>query len=419
MHGVPVEMFFEGTKVYALVRDALDVHMEAGQLAFQRKQRSQLVTIDVTDVTQPKILQKFDIEGQLREGVSRKIGDVIYVVSYVPSGWLNNPAQTDTAWVYSYNVAGDTKAVDALQLFQGGSIHQQNDSGYVDKSFSGVIIAATPTSLMVTENWSSSAWSSSPGPDWCGNWDYFQSSVVSIVDVSDPAGKIALRTRFEERGQMTDQFKQTVVGQTYLGIFQRNEWSSSGCSGQQQVVNRLISVDVSTTPPHELNSLVFGEPGQSVRGSVFDPDRHVAFAITARAVDPLYVLDYSDPAHLAIKSQIDGLSGDMSVFSYAAPGILLAVGTDTSSTCTGFDMTRASTQMAVSLIDAKNLDSIKLIQRRCVTLDSSTWQWSQISWNQDQAKKMLGLYSDSQLNLVGVPVEYWQTNTSMDWSWGD
>jgi hypothetical protein len=420
VHGVPIEMFFEGTKVYALVRDALDVHMQAGQLAFQRRQRSQLVTVDVTDVTQPKILQKFDIEGQLREGVSRKIGNVIYVVSYVPSGWQNNPQQPETAWVYSYNVAADTQAVDSLQLFQGGAVHVQNDSGYDDKSFSGVIIAATPNSLMVTENWYNSAWSSSPGADWCGNWDYFQSSVVSVVDVSDPAGKIALRTRFEERGAMTDQFKQTILDdKTYLGIFQRNEWSGTACTGTQQVVNRLISVDLSTSPPHELNSLVFGDPGQSVRGSVFDPDRHVVFAITARAIDPLYVLDYTDPSHLAIKSQIDGLSGDMSVFSFAAPGFLLAVGTDTSSTCSGFDMTRASTQMAVSLIDVQKLDAIRLVQRKCVSLDSSNWQWSQISWNQDQAHKILGLYSDSQVSMVGVPVEYWQSTSADGWSWGE
>jgi hypothetical protein len=432
IHGYPIEMFFEGGRVYALVRDALDVRQQQGQLVFQRREKSQLVSIDISDAAHPKILSRFDIEGQLREGVSRKIGDVIYVVSYVASGygwwgWWGSTtpsSQADTAWVYSYDVSNPAavKPVDSLQLFQGGAVHQMSSDGYVDKSFNGVTISATPTTLMVSESWSNSAWSSSPGPTWCGNWDYYQSSVLSLVDVSDPAGKISIKTHFEERGALADQFKQTVIAepngdQTWLGIIQRQEWSGQACTSTQVVQNRLVSVDV--TPgrtPLELDALAFGEPGQSVRGSVFDPGRGVAFAITARAVDPLYVLDYSDPRALTIRSQIDGLSGDMSVFSDAGRGFLLGVGRDTSATCSGFDTTRASTQMAVSVIDAQNLDAIRLVQRRCVTVDSSKWQWSQISWNQDQAHKMLGLYSDANVSLIGVPINYWQDSGD---GWGD
>src|SRR5262249_50887282 len=148
-----------------------------GQLVFEQRQRSQLVSVDISDAARPQILQRFDIEGQLREGVARKIGDVVYVVSYVPSsyGWGWNPppaTQKDTAWVYSYNVA-DASAIrqgEALQLFEGGAIHESSNDGYRDKSFSGVTIAATPTSLMVVENWYVSDYAYTPRSG-CGSYD--------------------------------------------------------------------------------------------------------------------------------------------------------------------------------------------------------------------------------------------------------
>ena len=47
---------------------------------------------------QPAVLKTIDISGKLREGVSRKIDDTIYVVSYVPQsyswGWRVDPTQT-------------------------------------------------------------------------------------------------------------------------------------------------------------------------------------------------------------------------------------------------------------------------------------------------------------------------------------
>jgi hypothetical protein len=82
------------------------------------------------------------------------------------------------------------------------------------------------------------------------------------------------------------------------------------------VKNELVAVDVTDgKKPKELSSLTFGKPGETVRGSVFDVERKVAFAITARAIDPLYAISFADPKALKIESEIDGLSGDISVFT--------------------------------------------------------------------------------------------------------
>src|SRR5919106_2320297 len=87
VHGYPVEMFVTPTTVYALLRDALYLSQDASGLTFKRHHVSQLVSIDITDIANPKVLKTVDIVGELREGVSRKIGDTVYVVSYVPQSY--------------------------------------------------------------------------------------------------------------------------------------------------------------------------------------------------------------------------------------------------------------------------------------------------------------------------------------------
>ncbi len=430
--GYPIEMFISGNTAFALVKDALQLVEVKGKLEFKKKSVSQLVTIDLSDLKQPKVLQRFDIVGKLREGVSRKIGKTIYVVSYQPNGyswgwgWEQKTNTVDTAHVYSFDVS-DPKAVKEigkLQLFEGKAFQVQlPGGGYVNKTFTGVAISATSNALMVVENWSNNAYVPSQS---CGAYEHFQTSKVSMVDVSDPAGTIKVHTQFEQKGALGDQFKQTYLFDeqtgkaTYLGIFSRDEWGGGGCSGGQRVIqNYLVSIDVTDGKnPVELGSVSFGKPNETVRGSVFDPGRKVAYAITARAMDPLYALSFADLKDLKVLSEIDGLSGDMSVFRFVEDRkFLLAVGRDNSGGCTGFESGWSSTQMAVSVIDVQDLSKIRLVQRACVAVENSEWQSSSVTQNQDQAHKMIGMLSEPSLNLIAVPVSYWEKPSASSHGW--
>jgi hypothetical protein len=442
VYGYPVEMFVAGNTVYALLRDALYVTQSHGEVQFQRHNVSQLVAIDVSDITRPRVLETVDIVGELREGVSRKIENTIYVVSYVPQqynwGWSYNAAagtQKEQAWVYSFNVANpqDLRLVQELKVFEGGSIQDSDPvtGGYVSRTFSGVSISATSNALMVVENWYISAWTpgtSSPSdPYVCGSSIGDQRSVVSVVDVSDPRGAIRLHTRFQTRGQLTDQFKQTYVYDdaagtgTYFGIFARQAWSSTDCSGQSFIQNNLEAWDVTNgAVPRRTDTLAFGKPEETVRGTAFDVSRKVAYAITARNIDPLYVLDISDRANLGIRSQIDGLSGDMTLFRLVEGNqYLIGIGRDTSESCTGLQgtETRRGAGVAVSLMDVRNLDGIQLMQRRCVAVDNADWVSSDVTSNLDQAHKMIGMHSDGTTNVITVPVSYYTRSTENEWWW--
>ena len=437
VYGYPIEMFVDKNTVYALIKDALYLTQVKGKLQFSRRNVSQLVAIDISDLSKPKILKTVDIVGQLREGVSRKIQDTIYVVSniskYYYSGWYysyNKNDAKETAWVYSFNVADpkNLKLVDKLQIFEGGGYSSKNSTSgtYASRYFSSVTISATSNALMVVENWRKYGYVS--GSKYkCGNSYSLQQAMVSIVDISDPYGKIKLHTKFETYGALGDQFKQTYIYDkktgkgTYLGIFARREWESSNCSGTSMIQNTMESWDVTNGKyPKRQHEVAFGKPNETVRGSVFDRDRHVAFAITARQMDPLYAIGFKDPTKLAILSEVDGLAGDMNVFRFINDKkFLIAIGRDNSGHCTGYGTptTGWSTKVAVSVIDVQDLSKIKLVQRKCVAVKNASWVSSAVNTNLDQAHKMIGMHSDGKANVITVPVYYRKKSTSGSWWW--
>ncbi len=435
VYGYPIEMFVSQNTVYALLRDSLYLTQGQSGLEFKRHNVSQLVTIDISDLKNPKVLKTFDIIGELREGVSRKIDNTIYVVSYMPQsyyywGYPYTGDRTEQAWVYSYNVADPKNPVqvDALKIFEGGGKQSYDAGSYEYRGFSGVAISATANTLHVVENWYHYGYQQGSGKYCSGSWDSSQQAVVSIIDISNPSGAIRLHSRFESTGSLTDQFKHSYMYDPvtqkgyYLGIFARREWGGTNCTGTSTTRNTLEAWDITDgAHPVRVGSLVFGKPDEGVRGSTFDMDRKLVYAITARNVDPLYTISFADPANLKILSAIDGLSGDMSVFRIIGNGkFLLGVGRDNSDACTGFGAPAVgwSTNMAVSIIDVSDATKTRLVQRKCVAVKDAKWVTSQITWNLDQAHKMIGMASDARADVVSVPVSYYApVNGPNTWWW--
>lgn len=453
VYGYPVEMFVENNTVYALLSDVLYLSKVEGQLQFQRRNSSQIVTIDISDPANPKLLQAQDLPGQLREGVSRKIENTIYVVSYQPSGyWFwgwgaqTVAAPNEQAWVYSFDasVPSNLKQVGKLQIFEGGSTstYDRATGESHSRNSNGVALSATSNAIMVVQSWysydsippvTSGGTGGTGGASGCWTSKSDQASVVSIVDVSDPTGVIRVAATFNTSGTLSDQFKQTYVYDaaaktgTYLGIFVRNQWLGDNCNYRQQTQNTLeawnLNGDGTAT---KLSAVDFGKPNETVRGSYFDTDRKVAFAITAQSMDPMYAISFADRSNLKILSAIDGLSGDMDLFRPVQGGqYLLAVGRDNGAACQSYvpgDGTRKTetwnNQIAVSLIDVRNLSSIRLVQRKCLDITNAGWVSSGVTWNLDQAHKMIGLESDGTTNVLTVPVSYGVQSDSGDgWYW--
>jgi hypothetical protein len=452
VYGYPVEMFVENNTVYALLSDALYLTQVAGKLEFQRRNTSQIVTIDITDPANPRLLQTQDLAGQLREGVSRKIENSIYVVSYQPSGYWyygwgaqNGQQPNEQAWVYSFDAStpSNLKQVGQIKVFEGGSTESYNATTGESHSrySSGVTLSATSNAIMVVQNWYTNDYVPSDAslgidggrpPSKCSSYKNDQESVVSVVDVSDPAGTIRVAATFTTQGSVGDQFKQTYVHDaaantgTYLGIFARSQWIESNCNFTQQTQNTLESWNINGDgTATKLSAIDFGKPNETVRGSYFDADRKVVFAITARAMDPMYAISFADRNNLTILSAIDGLSGDMDLFRPVEDGqYLLAVGRDTGAACAGYvggkdggDPSTWSSQISVSLIDVRDLSKIRMVQRKCLDVANSGWVSSQVTWNLDQAHKLIGLQSDGATSVLTVPISYSVQDTTNAWDW--
>lgn len=419
VYGNPIEMFVQNGIVYALMSDVLELKDTEGRLRFEKKRTSQIVAIDVTNPAKPKVLERIDIKGQLREGLSRKVGNSIYVVTqdwaYSANGTEDD--KKEQAWVYSFDVANprDIKKIQQLKVFEGGA-GNTNAAGQSSGSwFDGVTISATSNVLMVTENWQtySSVWGSGYA---CGQSTSLQKAKVSLIDISNPSGAIRVHAKLETYGRLGDQFKQTYTVDPitkkahYLGVFARQEWSSNNCQGQSHVENALESWDVTNgAAPQRVSKLAFGKPNEVVRGTAFDEQRGIVYAITAERVDPLYAISFANPAQPKVLSQIDGLSGDMSLFRFiGGRNFLLAVGTDNSNECQGFNSpaTGWTSKVQASIIDVADATKIRLVQRKCITVNDAQWIGSEVNWNLDQAHKLIGLHEDGLTNLVTVPVHY-------------
>jgi hypothetical protein len=439
--GTPVEMFVEAGTVFALVSDVHCMARARGEPQLRRQHTSQLVAIDISDPARPAVVGRVDITGKLRAGVSRRVKDTIYVVSSVSReqhwGWnyLKKIAATDApeqAWVYALDVSdpGSVRAVQRMLVFEGGAYQERKAGASRSRTFQDVTFTATANALMVVENWRKRG-DVAGGPGGCGSSEDLQQAIVSIFDISGPGGTIRRHTRFETYGELGDQFKQTYVHDeqtgrgTYFGIFLRREWSSSGCRGTSVLQNRLESWDVTDGDhPARRGSLVFGKPGETVWGSLFDAQRGVAFAITARErrVDPLYAISIVDPGKMKLLSEVDGLSGNINLFRFVGGNeFLVGIGRDDTTTCTGY--TNASsgtaTNVAVSVIDARKLDQIRLVQRRCVTVASDALRVdSQVNLDRDQAHKMVGLHAVGGANIITVPVHYYSKGSPSSASHG-
>lgn len=416
VYGNPIEMFVQNGIVYALMSDVLELKDTDGRLRFEKKRTSQIVAIDVTNPAKPKVLERIDIKGDLREGLSRKVGNSIYVVTQ-DYAWGSAGEQKEQAWVYSFDVSNpqDIKKIQQLKVFEGGGANASGNGSSTSSWFGGVTISATSNALMVVENWNtySSVWGS---PYACGSSTSQQEARVSLIDISNPSGAIRVHAKFSTYGRLGDQFKQTYTVDPitkkahYLGVFARQEWSSNNCQGQSHVENALESWDVTNgAAPVRESKLVFGKPNEVVRGTAFDDQRGIVYAITAERVDPLYAISYANPAQPKILSQVDGLSGDMSLFRFIGDRkYLLAIGTDNSNECQGFNSpaTGWSSKVQASIIDVADATKVRLVQRKCITVGDAQWMGSEVNWNLDQAAKMIGLSEGGLVNLVTVPVYY-------------
>ena len=387
-YGYPRDLYLVDDRAYVLVGYAAEYTAEEDFISMELASR--LYVIDVSVPAQAQVLgQPFQLEGDFID--SRLVGDVLYAVNAhyewyweseyegedevlpegepgdEPDGTVTNetdPDETGSAekwakevtsesWVTSVNVADpdNIHVVDTLSF-----------SGYGD------LIQATSEAIFVA------------GTEW---WMYETPfTTITYVDISSPDGDIAVRDSIEIPGWVADRFKMDA----YDGVLR--VVSSSGWSNRQ-----VYLTTVSLADPGNLEGIasktIEGAAGESLFATRFDGNR--AYIVTYFTVDPLWIIDFSDPANPSVLGELE-VPG-WSTHIEPRGDYLIALGVD--------DTT--GRQVKLSLFDVSNPSAP--VQDASVSFGGD-WAWSSAYYD----VKALTILDD----VIIVPVAGWDDTGYFD-----
>ncbi len=178
------------------------------------------------------------------------------------------------------------------------------------------------------------------------------STRIAYIDISDPAGSIAARGVVRVLGHVADRFKMDVYDGV-LRVVSNTHWP------QRNV--HITTVDLGD--PDALvvlgSSQIEGAAGETLFATRFDGPR--AYVVTFLRIDPLFVLDLSDPAQPVVAGvlEVPGWS------THIEPrgDRLIALGVDDSN----------GRRVSVSLFDVEDPAAPSLVDRETFGED---WAWS-------------------------------------------
>lgn len=314
----------------------------------------------------PSETARLRVDGQVRE--SRLVGDVLYTASYSwrqvtvpdPSGGAAQSVWENVTTVASYDLADPSKPVarDSVTL-------ESNPSA----------IYATDRVLCVAMEGFQYGTPIKP----VAPWSVYGVSSVHLFDISNPSGVIRQAGYLLTAGHVKDKFKLNLRGDVLTVAshkegrwFSRPVYDAAGRwvrdDGFSEGISSWIQTfDVSNLDaPAKLGQLKLIE-GEQTYGTRYDGDR--AYVVTFRRVDPLWVVDLSNPTALKVIGELEvpGFS------TYIEPlGDRLVT------------MGQEGSGVAISLFDVADPKKPSLLSR----VKLGTWSWSEAN-NDEKAFKVL------------------------------
>jgi hypothetical protein len=312
---------------------------------------SRVLVVSAAGAT-PQIVTNLTVPGWIQE--SRMVGDVLFVAS---QSWRQVPGTTN-AWEWGSVVSSFDLADPAHPAARGTIWHP----GY------GNAVSATDSYLFVATQDPTNWWQ----------------SVVNVIDITSPDGEMVPYGSVETGGRINDKFKLNYVDEILTTISE--DWRRTTTNN---VLTRLETFQLplpGSVPPAKIQRLAELElgRGEQLHATRFDGNR--VYVVTFFRIDPLWVVDLSNPAkpHIAGAVDVPGWS------TYILPlgERLVSVGVE-------------SNRVAVSLFDVRDPASPDLLSRVRLGLNYS---WSEA--NSDE--KAFTVLTD--LGLILVPYSGDTTN---------
>ncbi len=129
------------------------------------------------------------------------------------------------------------------------------------------------------------------------NGDWWRSK-VQVVDIAAADGAMAQRGVVRPAGRVADKFKMNLTGDVFTVISEVSRWSEA--TRQVSVLETFSLSDPAA--PAKLGQVEVGH-GEGLYATRFDGDR--AYIVTFLRIDPLWVIDLSDPAKPRVAGELE------------------------------------------------------------------------------------------------------------------
>jgi hypothetical protein len=312
---------------------------------------SSVVVVD-TSATPPRMILKRTVEGTLQE--SRLVGRVLYLASETYRPVLPSDPNLGTTWewgtlVSAFDLADPSTPMARGTLWFAGS---------------GNVVTATDRWLFVATRDPANGWR----------------SVIQVIDITDEHGSMTARGKISPRGLVADKFKMNLAGDVFSVV-------SESWSDRTQWTSVLENFSLARPQTPELLGGVVIKAGERLFATRFDGNR--AYVVTFQRIDPLFVVDLSDPRQPRVAGEVE-VPG-WSTYIHPLGDRLVTIGVDNTS----------GWRVAVSLFDVQDPAKPRLLSRVPVGENQS---WSEA--NTDE--KAFGILPESGLLLV--PYQGYTTN---------
>ena len=299
---------------------------------------SQAIIVNVAGNT-PVIEASVPVKGYIRE--SRLVGTALYIASqtYITKQAVNpTTGDTYTRWehgtqVSAFDLKTPAKPVARETVFYSG---YNND------------IYATDKFLFVS--------TSVPK-------DYYKTD-LRCIDISAPNGTMKEAATIRTAGRVADKFKMRLSDDTLTVISE--ELKSNSSDNRNRWLTTLETFSLANPhKPEALGALSLAK-GERLFATRFDADR--VYIVTYERIDPLWIVDLSDPRKPVIKGELE-VPG-WSTYIQPLGDRLVSIGVDD---------TNNGRRVAVSLFDVSDITKPKLFDK--VTM-GDRWSWSEAQYDE-------------------------------------
>ena len=326
-----------GEQMYMLGDDHVILLARDGCNWWGNSAESQAIIVNVSNDT-PTVVGSVPVKGYIRE--SRLVGTALYIASqvYRQTEVVNKNGSISMRWehgtqVSSFDVKNPSKPSARDTLFYNG---YNNDIYATDKFL--FVSTAVPKQYYKTD--------------------------LRCIDISAPDGSMNEAATIRTAGRVADKFKMRLAKGTLTVISETFNRNGNNNRARWETTLETFSL-ANPDKPEALGELRLAK-GERLFATRFDADR--VYIVTYERIDPLWIVDLSDPRKPVIKGELE-VPG-WSTYIQPLGDRLVSIGVDD---------TDNKRRVAVSLFDVSDVTKPRLFDK--VTM-GDRWSWSEAQYDE-------------------------------------